>query len=472
MIYIGIILVLAFIFLGALVYSLKPVLGISLFSLVLLACIIGYSLEFGLLMALFTIPFDRLFLIVRFGGITVSKVLIGITIIVWFARVSIKKDPSILNSFNDRSTSILALCYLTISIISCVNATNLDRSLVVLAARINVIVFYFLIINLVRSRKLLNRTIDTLLLASCFICLIGLYEFATGDQILPESVKREELLITSEGASRIQGCSGNPDFHAAILIMLLPFLLSRIQLTKERRSKITLWTLLVLYIVNILGTNARLGLLGMLVAFFFVFLLSGGRFKFLKLSAALTVLAIMFLGISVMPKKMTVERYTGESGLKSIEYRLGWILMSWEMVKKHPFLGVGTGNYFTQYNRYIRAAPEMVTRTPIKNHNGIMQIWAENGSMGLVVFLLLLFSIPFELFKRREGAVNKELRTLRVGITTSYLNYIICLGIIPALEHEFGWLVMGLAISLVDIRQNEFSESLQTPSMEMLAVRE
>ncbi|RMF85863.1 MAG: O-antigen ligase family protein [Nitrospinota bacterium] len=448
--------VLFFLFIGSLLYSVNPVLGSLLFVVALLTLLIGQSLEFGLLMTFFTIPFDRCFLILKGLGLTVSKVFIGLTLLIWLVRAILTKDPFPLESLYNSRTSILILCYLLVSILTAVQARDLERVVEVLVRRINVIVFYFFLLNLIRSKTLLRRSIQLLLLASFFITLVGLYELGTGDQVLPKSQRREELYITSGGASRIQGCAGNPDFHAAILVMLLPFLLTQIQLVQNRYPKIALYILLVLYCVNILGTNARLGLLGMVVAFSLVFLLSEVRWKIPKLMAAFAVLLVLFGLFSFMPEKFTAERYTGESGLKSLEYRLGWIIMAWEMVKRHPVFGVGTGNFYSEYHRYIRTVPDMVPRVPIIIHNGVMQIWAENGTVGLIIFLLFLLSVPLALYRSREGD-DREMRGFRIAIFTSFVIYVICIGVIPALEHEIGWISIAFAVILENLSQQRRS---------------
>jgi O-antigen ligase len=188
-----------------------------------------------------------------------------------------------------------------------------------------------------------------------------------------------------------------------------------------------------------------------------VALLSENRYKFLKLASTFAVISALFLAFTLTPNRFTVERYTGESGMRSIQYRLGWMIMSWEMVKQHPFLGVGTGNFYTDYNRYIRAAPHMVPRNAMINHNGFMQVWAENGTIGLAILLLLLLSVPLEMYKHRYRDTDDEIKALRIGIFTSFLIYVICIGVIPALENEIGWITIAFAAVLANIQESEAS---------------
>jgi O-antigen ligase len=181
-------------------------------------------------------------------------------------------------------------------------------------------------------------------------------------------------------------------------------------------------------------------------------LLNDIRHRFLKLLGIAALLGCVFAVLALFPERVSTDRYTGDSGGKTVEYRVGWIKMSWEMVKKHPFLGVGVGNYFPEYNEYRRAAPDLVPRVRLKNHNGYMQVWAEMGTLGLLAYLAMMISIPFELLSTTRHQRNDgELRQIRCGVLVSFAVYVLMIGIIPVLEHEVAWVNIGLAMALGSI---------------------
>ena len=436
--------------------NLKIGVALAVVSAVSLFCL--HSLEAAFLAVMFCIPFDRLFILGEglLKILTVTKCFILLTIAAWLINVLIRKDATPIQSLYKRRTSILILAYLVVSIVSLVNAHEIFAALGELFRRTSLVVLYFLVINIVRSRKTLNRSINALLLGSVFVCGAGIYELITQDMVLPEAARRDDLAITDVGATRVQGLAGNSNLHAAILTMLLPLALVRAFQAKGPFQIAMTYGLVMLFICNIYVTNTRLGLLGMLLAVVGVFVLSDIRHKWLKLGSIGAVLLGALLLLALDENRLSTDRYTGESGTKTVEYRIGWIRMSWEMVKDHPFLGVGVGNYIPEYNNYRRTAAGQVPMRRMVNHNGYMQVWAEMGTIGLACFLALLLSVPLELrssTRHQEG--DKELRQLRVGVLVSFGVWVLLLGIIPMLLHEVAWLVVGLGMVLGDLPPTE-----------------
>jgi len=450
------------IFLLSLAYSVNIKIGVVLAVISIVPLVFVHFVEAGLLAVVFCIPFDRL-LILGGGGsaLTVTKILMLFAIAAWLLNVLIRKDATPLQSLYKRRTSILIIVYLVVSVVSLVNARDLDAGMSLLMRRTGVVVLYFVVINMVRSRQTLNRTINALLFASFFVGAIGMYEVVTGNQVLSEAQRGEDLAI-SQGTQRIQGCAGNADFHAGLLVMLLPLALVRASQAKGPRQIAVTYGLVLLYIVNVYATNTRLGVLGVFVSFAGILLLSEIRLKYLKLfgvCGALVCAIVLFVVIA--PQKFSADRFTGEAGTKSLIYRIGWIEMSWAIVQDHPLMGIGLGNYFPEYNEYRRVAP-YVEPMRTKNHNGFMQVWAEMGTIGLAAYLAFMLSVPLELMtSTRHQRGDKELKGLRNALLVAFFVYVLLIGIIPFLEHEVGWLNIGLAMSLgcISPRQPETVKS-------------
>ena len=107
----------------------------------------------------------------------------------------------------------------------------------------------------------------------------------------------------------------------------------------------------LLMMVSILATGSRGGLGALLIGAGIFWLLTRMRHKYLLASVAVVAVVTRTVALSLAGASST-ERYTGESGGKSLVYRLGWTKMAFVMIGDHPFVGVGTGNFVTEYNRY------------------------------------------------------------------------------------------------------------------------
>lgn len=86
----------------------------------------------------------------------------------------------------------------------------------------------------------------------------------------------------------------------------------------------------------------------------------------------------------VCARVMPVERLEVKSRVERVE----GIQESWELIKKHPVLGVGIGNY-TQAVGELRLGDPLYSYQPV--HNVFLLIWAEIGIVGLLLFLGALY---------------------------------------------------------------------------------
>ena len=69
--------------------------------------------------------------------------------------------------------------------------------------------------------------------------------------------------------------------------------------------------------------------------------------------------------------------------------RVSQIKESWELIKKHPLIGVGIGNYTQAVKKEIRPGNYLWTYQPV--HNVPLLVFAELGVFGLVLFGSLLY---------------------------------------------------------------------------------
>src|SRR5262249_28383877 len=85
-----------------------------------------------------------------------------------------------------------------------------------------------------------------------------------------------------------------------------------------------------------------------------------------------------------------------ESSAKRTDY---W-LATWSMIRDHPWLGVGPGNFGRLYPRYMLLRAFEQVKDP---HNLFLEIWATSG-----VFVLLVFVILLGMFYRRTWPVFRD----------------------------------------------------------------
>lgn len=358
---------------------------------------------FLVFLILFVLPFQHLAkltgpLFEKSEVLTVGKILILFTLAVWGIRFLVQKDPAPIQSLFQRKTSLLMLLHVWVLILGILPAMHIGASLVLIVKRLSLITLYFLLINVLLSKRALHLAFLVLIVSSLFATIGGLYEMITGNSILPSVFQRTGLIITGEGSARIQSIAGDPDDHAVFLIILSGLLLYMVFAVQSKIGKFCLIGVFVLYLINIIATGSRAGWIGFIITSTVSFILLRTRHKWTIAAAFLFIFVFLFSILEfsnlapVMERLERIEHWERSvRGDKSIEWRIGWARMSIAMFRSHPLLGIGTGNYYTQYYRYLREAPTSASSLNRKvNHCGFLQTLAENGVIGLFIFVAII----------------------------------------------------------------------------------
>ena len=114
------------------------------------------------------------------------------------------------------------------------------------------------------------------------------------------------------------------------------------------------------------------------------------------------LLAVAALGVALLAGVYTVKRY------QSVSFRTYTWMGTWEMIKKHPVMGVGRGNFKTIYAAHRR--PEIFYIESSHNvetqhaENELLEQTAVSGAVGLALFLWLMYT----LFSRALCMLRKE----------------------------------------------------------------
>ncbi len=100
-----------------------------------------------------------------------------------------------------------------------------------------------------------------------------------------------------------------------------------------------------------------------------------------------------------------VENYS-EHKWSSVGYRMTFAIYSWEMIKDNPIIGVGTGDFPTEYKKINMA------RTPHMNnatnpHNMYILVASQSGFLGLISFLSI-FYFQFKAAFHSKNAIARD----------------------------------------------------------------
>ena len=129
---------------------------------------------------------------------------------------------------------------------------------------------------------------------------------------------------------------------------------------------------------------------------------------------------------------------------RALEYRKEFALTAVRMVASRPFFGVGIGEYRTASGAF--SSERLRAVYPNENaHNNFLQILAEVGGIGFVVFAVLLIMSA----RRTDRLLSREPSTVPAGAAAGLLAFLVtCVAGHPLLIDEpalMFWLLLGAA---------------------------
>jgi putative inorganic carbon (HCO3(-)) transporter len=276
--------------------------------------------------------------------------------------------------------------------------------------------FIFAIILVISSTFKSVRQIQALVLAwagaGSLSALLGLSQFLHRRQ---EALEQHAANYAFFLDNRITGFASHwatfSGEEMIVLLMLASFLL----FAARRKEKAVAWPLLlILFVAITLGMTRAVFLLGMPLGLMYL-LWCRSR----MLVAALPVATgIVFLATPAAIHERIVSVMKPHGDVDSNAHHAVCRIVGWEMVKAHPWLGLGPEQIGKQFDRYI---PAKVSRPLPKGwyghlHNIYLQYAAERGIVGLVGILWLIGKCLLDFLRHlRSGLLGPEARFILHG---------------------------------------------------------
>ncbi len=226
--------------------------------------------------------------------------------------------------------------------------------------------------------------------------------------------------------------------YAAILVIFFPFLwYAPTWVTKYTKK----WWLLIgsiaFFLIAIYFTYTRAAYVSLIIAAGTYFII---RFKFMKVALA-SALIIVIVGLNFVAqhnkyldfapdfnKAIAHKKFDnlldatakGED-ISTMERVYRWVAGGY-MVKEKPWFGFGPGNFYTYYPQYtVSSFSTYVSDNPEKSgiHCYYLMVAVEQGILGLIIFLLLCFTVLLKAEQLYHQALTASKRRLVLMITLS-----------------------------------------------------
>lgn len=284
-----------------------------------------------------------------------------------------------------------------------------------------VLLMYLILINAIDRQEKLKILLWTFILIIMLHAGHALREYFSGR--LPIETAR----ISGFGGSIFE----NANNLAAIFVLFLPVSVLLFNITHSKLGKLIAILAFVTLASGILASQSRGGMLGLGVTLILLFL-----FTKRKISVLFILLIFGIFVATYFPEK-TFNRLEDLQNYEEDTSAMGRIY-AWrggiKMMLDNPILGVGFGQFMTAFGTKYRPK-DIPTKLYgenfwLKPHNSFIQIGGELGFTGLLLFLLILFSIYKNLRRlmKLENSTeeNRFLRNYGALVIVSFIGFLFC----------------------------------------------
>lgn len=292
------------------------------------------------------------------------------------------------------------------------------------------LLLFLVLVNEVLRIKQFGHVVVALMLAVLVQVVVGGLQYGRNHQLGLEALgEGDEMsvrtsshgtLVTGEFVNRVGGLLGNSNVLAAFLSLMLPIGISLLFTQIDVRIRALCFVTVVSGTGVLLVTLSRTGWVGFGVAF--VGVLALGTFnrrtrERYALRRALTV-AVMVVILLAFSRAVFLRLFYSDS--EAVRSRLQWVGVAWNMVKDKPVFGHGLNHYvflqapYTRYGNMAALQKKYGTKLLPVVHNNYLLVWAEQGTIGFLMFLALQFQVV-RLGWRNLRVRHETLFALNVG---------------------------------------------------------
>ena len=381
--------------------------------------------------------------------------LLTLTIFTYYIFLIIKEGKFI---YSVNSLNFPILLFILIAVLSILVNNSFWVSLKYFINLLSLFLIYFFIINNIKTKDIFSFCLIIFFITASFVSLYLLIQYYGLDPFLSDT-------------KRLTSTLGNKNYVSGYLALIFPIAFSFFLIESKKRKKIFFEIILLIIYTGIIVCHTR----AIWAALFFSLLLFGYFLFHFKINNILkdnkkwlVILFSLFLLITLIYSTnnplnrssiTAAERAISAFDMQGIslrEHLLKW-QSTMDMIKDRPLFGSGLGTFPLYYLNYqadfLQRNPEYLNFVgkAEEAHNEYLQIWAEMGIIGLLLFLLIII-----IFYRTNLNSIKKIKTIEgkiviigliSGVTITLIHSIFSFPFhIPAVGAAF-WFIIGITIA-------------------------
>lgn len=323
-----------------------------------------------------------------------------------------------------------------------------------------------LVVALIQKKGTFRNVVWALIMAGIFVGSLSVYQYLTGtfdNNYLGFAEAPVQNIVGQTEGNRVAGPIGDPNFYAQILVVLIPLAINRMVSEKSILLKLLAGYGVFIISLSILYTFSRGGVIALLAALIALAFYRPPRLWVIGVMVAVVWVAGLLMPSTFIDRMATVtDVLTGEQDPRSevsFRGRSSEMLSAWYMFLDHPLLGVGANNYPVNYQTYARKLGLDNRATLREPHNLFIQIAAETGILGLLVFGFILYYIFRCIHLTRKGFAkigDRDTFDLIGAFSAALIGYLAAAMFIHGAYPRYFWLLAGIGMALPQVLKHSF----------------
>lgn len=345
--------------------------------------------------------------------------------------------------FKHYKINIWIFAFAVVIAISALISISMAESVQIALLMIAFVLSYFIVINVVTSKKQLKTILYILTVVATLTAIYGIYQYVFGDvyaQAWLDSEMFEDIKM------RVYSTLENPNVYGEYLLLVIPMMVGLLWTEKGWKKKIFLFACVCISGLALVLTFSRGCWLGILFALAILAVIIDKRFVWLGV--------VLLLSFPFILPDTIINRFMSIGNMQdsSTSYRVYIWMGTLAMLKDYWLSGVGMGitsfnTIYPLYSYHNISAPH--------SHNLYLQVVVEYGIVGFITMV----GVMYNYFKEIVRSLNAKKNIVLSGLMSGMLGFLLQ----SMTDHTWYnyrvvfmfWIIIGLSMVASEINNKE-----------------
>lgn len=338
----------------------------------------------------------------------------GLLLFAFIIKKTIKKNGFLISTPVNLPFFILFL----ISVISFKNSVDYNASFRGLTKLLEHVLLFLICAEEIKDKRQFSWILLSVFLGASLISIDGLWQIKFGRDFI-----RGNTLQSAIGLIRPTASFPNPNVMGIYLTAIAPIIFGVTFFYAKGKIKLPLMLGTALTFTSIYLTFSRGAGVGVYAAILFLTL---ARKKWI---ISLLLILVLLIFPFIMPEN--IRDWAKEVGYHPLVFmcnydRISFYKNTLNMIKHHPFIGVGVNTFCQSYKKYrLPESEKNMTSDSIYAHNIYLHMAGEIGLLGLSAFIFLLFQVFRVGIKAYQRFDDEFLKIISISLLACLLAFLI-----------------------------------------------